>query len=288
MNEIEATNSGASLESPESTEAAVIERVATSVKVTAALGKVWNNSHLWRVMTLLLVVALGLQVATTQPLKDFYSQTDPDTNGYVEPRNLGAIIEKLDASVVSIYCEINDEDSIQGTAWSFDYEDVTNTGKSALMTNHHVVEDCISGGRLTIEDYWGDTYEARLESYDEYNDLAIVSTDHKIPALTLASYPPAGGYWVMAYGSADGYIGSIATGNIINLDEYGDLLITANLSGGNSGGPLVDNEGNVFGVNTWSANNEKANTQYNISVSLDSFCDELLACDGDTYWDWDS
>jgi S1-C subfamily serine protease len=232
-------------------------------------------------------VALGLQVSTTQPLKDFYTQTDPDTNGYVEPRNLGSIIEKLDASVVSIYCEINEEDSIQGTAWSFNYTDITNTGNSALMTNHHVIEDCISGGRLTIEDYWGETYDARLESYDEYNDLAIVSTSHKIPPLTLASYPPSGGYWVMAYGSADGYIGSIATGNIINIDEYGDLLITANLSGGNSGGPLVDNEGNVFGVNTWSYNNEKANTQYNISVSLDSFCDKLLACDGDTYWDWD-
>ena len=287
MSEIEPTSPASEIASTQEGEVAVTEKKLSTAKVTKVLGKVWNNSHLWRVVTLALIVALGLQVSTTQPLKDFYSQTDPDTNGYVEPRDLGSIIEKLDASVVSIYCEINEDDSIQGTAWSFDYTDITNTGNSALMTNHHVIEDCISGGRLTIEDYWGETYDARLESYDEYNDLAIVSTSHKIPPLTLASYPPSGGYWVMAYGSADGYIGSIATGNIINIDEYGDLLITANLSGGNSGGPLVDNEGNVFGVNTWSYNNEKANTQYNISVSLDSFCDKLLACDGDTYWDWE-
>jgi serine protease Do len=287
MSEIEPTSPVPEFGSTQKGEVAVVEKRLSSAKVTKVLGKVWNNSHLWRVVTLALIVALGLQVSTTQPLKDFYSQTDPDTNGYVEPRDLGSIIEKLDASVVSIYCEINEDDSIQGTAWSFDNTDITNTGNSALMTNHHVIEDCISGGRLTIEDYWGETYDARLESYDEYNDLAIVSTSHKIPPLTLASYPPSGGYWVMAYGSADGYIGSIATGNIINIDEYGDLLITANLSGGNSGGPLVDNEGNVFGVNTWSYNNEKANTQYNISVSLDSFCDKLLACDGDTYWDWE-
>lgn len=286
MNEIEST-SGEDIESVESSEIAPSQRSLASAKVSQALGRVWNSSHLWRVTTLLLVFAVGLQAASMQPLKDFYSQTDPDTNGYVEPRDLGSIIDKLDASVLTIYCELNEEDSIQGTAWSFDYEDITNTGKSALMTNHHVIEDCVSGGRLTLEDYWGETYDARLESYDEYNDLAIVSTSHKIPPLTLASYPPSGGYWVMAYGTADGYIGSIATGNIINLDEYGDLLITASLSGGNSGGPLVDNEGNVFGVNTWSGNSEEANTQYNVSVSLDSFCDKLIACDGDTYWDWD-
>ena len=286
MSEIEPTTPDTEIDSVQPTEVAPSNRRLTSAKVTQLLGRIWNNSHLWRVITLIVIVALGLQVSATLPLKDFYTQTDPESNGYVAPRNLGAIIDKLDASVVTIYCEINKNDRIQGTAWSFNYEDVTNTGKSALMTNHHVIKDCISGGRLTLEDYWGETFDARLESYDENNYLAIVSTSHKIPPLTLASYPPGGGYWVMAYGTADGYSGSIATGNIMNLDEYGDLLITANVSGGNSGGPLVDNEGNVFGVNTWSYNSEKANTQYNISVSLDSFCDKLLACDGDTYWDW--
>lgn len=286
MSELEPTP-GTELDSTQSSEIESTQRGLASERLTQALGRLWNNSHLWRVTTLLLIFAVGLQAASMQPLKNFYSQTDPDTNGYVEPRDLGSIIDKLDASVLTIYCEINEEESIQGTAWSFEYEDVTNTGKSALMTNHHVIEDCISGGRLTLEDYWGESYEARIESYDEYNDLAIVSTSHEIPPLALASYPPSGGYWVMAYGTADGYSGSIATGNIINLDEYGDLLITANLSGGNSGGPLVDNEGNVFGVNTWTYNSEKENTQYNISVSLDSFCDKLLACEGDTYWDWD-
>lgn len=286
MTEIEPTP-GTEIESSESSEMATNQGRQVLAKVSHGVGRVWNNSHLWRVMTLALIVVLGVQVVTTQPLKNFYSQTDPDTNGYVEPRDLGAIIEKLDASVLTIYCEINEEDSIQGTAWSFDYEGISDAGKSALMTNHHVIEDCISGGKLTLEDYWGETYDARLESYDDYNDLAIISTSHKIPPLTLASYPPSGGYWVMAYGTADGYSGSIATGNIINLDEYGDLMITANLSGGNSGGPLVDNEGNVFGVNTWSYNSEKANTQYNVSVSLDSFCYALIECDGDTYWDWD-
>jgi hypothetical protein len=247
----------------------------------------WGNVHLWRVITLGVILTLVLQAILIQPIRNFYSLTDPDINGYVEPRDLGSIIEMLDESVVTIYCEINEDDTYLGTAWAFDFEGITDSGRTALMTNHHVIEDCISANRLYIEDYWGDEYDAKIENYDDYNDLAIISTSHKLPSLQLADYPPRKGYWVMAYGTADGYSGSVATGNIININEYGDLLITANLSGGNSGGPLIDNEGNVFGVNTSSFNNEEANTQYNISVSLDSFCYALFECEGDTYWDWE-
>lgn len=270
-----------------SSEVNPVEEKRNSLAVGKAVKTAWNNSNLWRVMTLILIFALGLQVYTTQPLHNLYSLTDPDSNGFVEPRDLGSIIDKLDRSVLTVFCDVSDDEGYQGTAWSFNYEDDSTVGRSTLMTNHHVIEECISGGEISLEDYWGKTFEARLEEYDEINDLAIISTSHKIPPLKLANYPPTQGYWVMAYGTADGYVGSVATGNIINLNEYGDLLITANLSGGNSGGPLIDNEGNVFGVNTWSANNEKENTQYNVSVSLDSFCDKLIECNGDTYWDWD-
>jgi S1-C subfamily serine protease len=90
----------------------------------------------------------------------------------------------------------------------------------------------------------------------------------------------------MAFGSADGYEGSVAFGNVLNV--YGnDLLITNNLSSGNSGGPLIDNEGNVIGVTTWSSRTQ----QYNGAVSLDAFCVKILDCqyeyDGEkTWWDY--
>ena len=249
--------------------------------------KVWGNVHVWRALTLMLVLSVGLQILYVQPLKEFYSLTDPDTNGYVEPRDLGAIIESVGESVVTVYCDNDSQTGGLGTGWAFEYADATESSKTTLVTNHHVIEDCIDTGEITIEDLNGETYKAQLENYDANNDLAILTTNHNIPALTLAYYPPRNGYWVMAYGTADGYAGSVATGNIINNDENGNLLISANVSGGNSGGPLIDNEGNVFGVNTWAYNNEEANTQYNISVSLDSFCDALFDCDGETYWNWD-
>jgi S1-C subfamily serine protease len=255
--------------------------------VARIASRAWGNVHIWRVLTLVLVLSVGLQILYVQPLKNFYALTDPDTNGYVEPRDLGAIIGALSESVVTVNCDNGPKQEWIGTGWAFEYQGITSSNKSALMTNHHVIESCIDSGEITIEDLNGKIYSAKLERYDSYNDLAVLTTNHVFPVLKLADYPPANGYWVMAYGSADGYSGSVATGNIINIDEYGDLLITANLSGGNSGGPLIDNEGNVFGVNTWSYNSEEANTQYNIAVSLDSFCDVVFECDGETYWDWD-
>ena len=231
--------------------------------------------------------ALGAFMLAWSPAAQ-YGLEDPKRDGYVQPRSVYDLVDKTSESTVTVWCEVSKNNGVQGTAWAIELETaVSDIYPTTLITNHHVIEDCISGNDLYIVDYWGDEYDAKIENYDDYNDLAIISTSHKIPSLVLASYPPSMGYWVMAYGTADGYSGSVATGNIINLNEYGDLLITANLSGGNSGGPLIDNEGNVFGVNTSSFNNEEANTQYNISVSLDSFCYALFECEGDTYWDWE-
>jgi S1-C subfamily serine protease len=89
----------------------------------------------------------------------------------------------------------------------------------------------------------------------------------------------------MAFGSADGYEGSVAFGNVLNT-TVSQVLITNDSASGNSGGPLIDNEGNVVGVITASSNE-----QYNIAVSLDAFCAKILDCqyetDGDkTWWDY--
>lgn len=262
------------------------ERILNSLP-TRIVRRVWGNAHIWRATTLIAIVLVGyLGFATRGPIS-FFASSDPEENYYVAPRNFDEILDKLDRSVVKVHCDLNAKKGWFGSGWAFNYEEITNAGKSALMTNYHVIEDCINQGTITLENMRGKKFDARIEVLDEYNDLAILSSSHIFPTLNLASYPPARGSWVMAYGSSDGYMGSVAIGNLINFDEYGDLMMTANISGGNSGGPLVDNEGNVFGVNTWAYNNEEANTQYNVAVSLDSFCYALIECDGETFWDWD-
>ena len=90
------------------------------------------------------------------------------------------------------------------------------------------------------------------------------------------------GYWTMLVGSADGYEGSVAFGSVLNTTETQVLIIT-NASHGNSGGPVIDNEGRVIGTLTSGA----GENQYNIAMSLDAMCSKILTCDGEYFWKFD-
>ena len=129
-----------------------------------------------------------------------------------------------------------------------------------------------------------DPMKAVIVKWDEENDIAVIASTMELPALGLSENPTWPGYWVMALGSADGYEGSVSFGNVINSNSA-EILITNNVSSGNSGGPLVDNEGKVVGVITWAFGEE----QYNGAKSLDAFCSKILKCEydgGKTWWDY--
>ena len=230
--------------------------------------------------------ALGAFMLVWAPAGQFAAQ-DPKLDGYVQPRSISDLVEKASESTVTVWCEVSKKDGAQGTAWAIKLETaVSDIYPTTLITNHHVIEDCIGGkGKVTIALPGQNERDAIVVDWDAKNDLAVLASKSKYPPLTLSESVPYPGYWVMAFGSADGYEGSVAFGNVLNF--YGtDLLITNNLSSGNSGGPLIDNEGNVVGVNTWSRIDE----QYNVAVSLDAFCAKILDCefvtDGEKTW-WD-
>jgi S1-C subfamily serine protease len=177
---------------------------------------------------------------------------------------------------------------VQGTAWAIELETaVSDIYPTTLITNHHVIEDCIGGmGEVTIALPGQSKRKAVIVEWDSENDLAVLASKSKYPALKLSESAPNPGYWVMAFGSADGYEGSVAIGNVLN--HYGnEMYITNHLSHGNSGGPLLDNEGNVVGVNTRTNIDE----QYNVAMSLDAFCAKILDCQYEykgekTWWDY--
>lgn len=249
-----------------------------------ALAAAWGNANVWRVATLATIVAVAMLFSLTRGPIEQYQVSDPLENGFVEPRDFEGIINKLEVSVVTVFCDVSENQGSQGTAFAVNLEGYTDMGRTALMTNHHVIEDCIDQGALTIQNYDGKTFDVVLENYDPENDLALLSADFEMSYLDLTDYPPQAGYWVMSYGTADGVEGSIAIGNVLNITTDNEILITAALSQGNSGGPLIDNEGNVFGVSTAVMTTELS--QYNIVGSLDRFCAVILECDGKDYWDW--
>jgi hypothetical protein len=109
----------------------------------------------------------------------------------------------------------------------------------------------------------------------------VIVADVKIPSLQLALSPPYPGYWSMLVGSADSYEGSVAFGSVLNSTES-EVLVTTTASRGNSGGPVVDNEGRVIGTLTSGADDE----QYNVAMSLDAMCSKILQCEGKYFWEW--
>ena len=176
-----------------------------------------------------------------------YANSDPKHDGYVPPRSIEKLVERTQDSTVTVFCRTGKEMMSLGTAWAIDLKNGQDEKyPTSLITNHHVIEDCIpAGGKLTVAELFKKEVPAEIVKWDKKNDLAVLATGLKLKTLELSNAEPWPGYWVMALGSADGFEGSVAFGSVLNSSET-ELLITANISGGNSGGPLVDNEGKVI------------------------------------------
>lgn len=231
--------------------------------------------------------ALGAFLLTWAPAIQ-YAHEDPANDGFVPPRIIEQLVKKTQESTVTVWCEPVKGKASQGTAFAIDLEtDVSNEFPTSLITNHHVIEDCIDvDHKLTIALLYEKPIDAVIVKWDVENDLAVIATKQKLPVLELSEYDPYPGYWVMAFGSADGYEGSVSFGNVINSNSS-EILVTNNISGGSSGGPLVDNEGNVVAVVSWSLDE----MQYNGTKSLNAFCAKILKCEYEldgkkTWWDY--
>jgi serine protease Do len=222
---------------------------------------------------------------------DHYFDFAPTNDGYVAPRDIQRVVEDTQASTVTVYCTISKDKGSQGTGWAIDTEILRHASlRTAVMTNHHVIEDCLDGkGEVTVARLFKKEKPATILFYDAKNDLAVIETDVKLEPLELSENYMWSGYWVMTLGSAAGYEGSVSFGNIVNTTNE-DVLITNNISEGSSGGPLIDNEGKVVGIVTWGS--DKDREQFNGARSLDTFCLRMIQCEfkfegKDTWYDWE-
>lgn len=146
--------------------------------------------------------------------------------------------------------------------------------RSAIVTNHHVVEDCTySDGPQVEVNKDGVATVAELYSTDRENDLALVFISRELPALDTARTPEVGDP-VVAIGSPYGLDGTVTTGVVSNI--YPDLFQTdAAINSGNSGGPLLDRNGDVLGVTTFKLPFSEGT---NFAVRMKVRCQQLLTC----------
>lgn len=127
------------------------------------------------------------------------------------------------------------------------------TADGYLLTNHHVVED---GGDISVRTDKGDL-PAKIVKVDKKNDLAVLKVEGKFAALPLLSSHKVGlGEKVFTLGfprpKVQGFSPKITDGIISSVagiqDDPRDFQISVPIQPGNSGGPLVDQYGNVIGV----------------------------------------
>ena len=171
--------------------------------------------------------ALGAFLLTWAPAGQ-YANEDPAGDGYVPPRSIQNLVDRTQESTVTVWCEPAVGMNSMGSAFAIELEtDVSDEYPTTLITNHHVIEDCIGvEHELLIALPYQDKEEAVIVKWDEENDIAVIATKKKLPALGLSENATWPGYWVMAVGSADGYEGSVAFGNVLNV-SYNDILTRA-------------------------------------------------------------
>jgi serine protease Do len=127
-----------------------------------------------------------------------------------------------------------------------------------VMTNAHVIDNA---ARITVKLDSGDEYEAKLVGRDDETDLAILKIEagRDLPVVKLGDSDKAEvGDWVLAIGSPFGLNKTVTAGIISQTRRetpYASafqrfIQTDAAINRGNSGGPLVNMDGEVIGINS--------------------------------------
>jgi serine protease Do len=127
-----------------------------------------------------------------------------------------------------------------------------------ILTNHHVIADA---DEIIIRMADRREFEAELIGSDESSDIAVlkITADEDLPYLKLGeSESVRAGEWVAAIGSPFNFEQSVtagivsAKGRTNRAQQYVPFIQTdVAINRGNSGGPLLNMDGEVIGINSW-------------------------------------
>ncbi len=194
-------------------------------------------------------------------------------NRHQPPDSLADVVEKVSPSVVSVVAtRIIDLNSLrEGNDWyappspEEDYRRKSRgygsgfviDRQGTIATNFHVVE---AARMLTVRLWDGREYPAELAGGDKETDIALIriqSPPPLTPAVLGDSDRLRAGDWVMAMGNPFNYAHSVTVGVVSARQRLIDGLpfeqfiqTDAAINFGNSGGPLLNLEGQVVGMAT--------------------------------------
>ncbi len=198
--------------------------------------------------------------------------------------------EKTIHGVVHVKTQYDVQDSYNGSFYNFfsPYESPSPISASGsgviissdgyIITNNHVVKDA-SKIEITLNDKR--TYEAELIGTDPSSDLALIKIDEThLPFLTYGNSDNLRiGEWVLAVGNPFNLTSTVTAGIVsakarnINLlsENYAIesfIQTDAAVNPGNSGGALVNNKGELVGINTAIASQTGSYVGYSFAVPV--------------------
>jgi hypothetical protein len=199
------------------------------------------------------------------------------------PEDLVEMAPKIRSAVVTVICA-----SGQGSGWSAAItpsQGFTAAGNlSYIITNHHVVEDCLRVGAVTVRSQTGENYPGRVIAFDAENDLAGIAIASFVPALDWQGEMPAQAWWVGVMGSPKGVTGVLTTGIVSKVNPATSILnLTAPLNPGNSGGPAFDRDGRVIAI---VSAKYTATEGFGIAQGANLLCVKIMKCPSGTSSVW--
>jgi len=238
---------------------------------------------------LALLVAVGLLVMNLNlqnRINDLEAAKEPAVGAtaslslFDEPTDLQAFVTDISESIVTIRC-----DGGVGTGFSYAVNGLEDGYKSFIVTNHHVIDDCVADESLLKVYYGGEKQiatQSKIYGWDEENDLALLEIKAELPPLEEADNFSKSGEWTMAIGNPvdEGEIlyGATTFGRTIYvLDEYFNYT-SAVINRGNSGGPLVNSQGKLIGINSLGSINDEQGL-WNIAIDSFALCKKIIECE---------
>ncbi len=146
-------------------------------------------------------------------------------------------------------------------------------GKDCVITNAHVVSD---NKNVTVRTYGGNRYDAVVLHADEEQDIAVLWVKGAdFPVLSVSAAQLKAGDDIVAIGAPKSMEYTLTKGVVSAKDrvvgKYGYIQTDAAVNEGNSGGPMLDSEGNVIGMITFKLNDSEG-------IGLAVPIDRILEC----------
>jgi S1-C subfamily serine protease len=184
----------------------------------------------------------------------------PTPTATVTPTIAEGVSQVLPAVVTVVNTKTNVGDSEQGESRVRGSGTIVDPN-GYVVTNYHVI---LGAEELTVILGNGQQMPARLVALDSLQDLALLKIDASDLAVARwgSSTQVRPGEWAIAVGSALGdFPNSVTVGVVSGVDRVlevdghnvvGGLIQTdAAINKGNSGGPLINQRGEVIGINTF-------------------------------------